>query len=156
MTKQFPKYSKSLAFAVELASKAYKDLMKNIYKKMDFEINHEEYLVLETIESTPGIIQKEISDKIIMKIPYVCKFLYELEVKGFIRKEQDIRGRRQIIYRNYLTEKGEKIYRKVRNYLGKHVDNLENKIEYDDFVKIRDYLFHWVDLLKADKANKSN
>ena len=50
-----------------------------------------------------------------MKRSYVCKFLVQLEEKGYIYKKQAIRGKRQIIMENYITPEGEKVYKNKTN-----------------------------------------
>ncbi|MBS5802155.1 MAG: MarR family transcriptional regulator [Brachyspira sp.] len=100
-------YTETIAFAAELVTKAFNEIARNIVLK-DQKLNKEEYIILENIYLNPGIIQLEIAKNILMKRSYVCKFLAELEEKGFIRREPALRGKRQIVYKNYITPLGEK------------------------------------------------
>ena len=69
-------YNQSIEFAAELFTKALHEALRKIHKEMNFEINHEEYIILETIALNPGIIQIDIAKKIITKRSYICKFLW--------------------------------------------------------------------------------
>ena len=127
MKKDFT-YNQSIEFAAELFTKALHEALRKIHKEMNFEINHEEYIILETIFLNPGIIQIDIAKKIITKRSYVCKFLSRLESRGYIRRENAIRGTRQIIMKNYITKEGERVYTKVRNYFIKTFEERKNEL----------------------------
>ena len=51
-----------------------------------------------------------------MKRSYVCKFLSSMEERGLIKRKNAIRGERQVIIQNFITKKGEKAYKKVRDH----------------------------------------
>ena len=118
---------------------------------MNFEINHEEYIILETIFLNPGIIQIDIAKKIITKRSYVCKFLSRLESRGYIRRENAIRGTRQIIMKNYITKEGERVYTKVRNYFIKTFEERENYKEEIELIETtKSTLFELSTKIKKD------
>ena len=121
MKKKYVPFNKSIVYAAELMTKAFKEAARKFHKDMNFEINHEEFIVLESIYTNPGIIQINIAKNILMKRSYVCKFLVQLEEKGYIYKKQAIRGKRQIIMENYITPEGEKVYKKVVDFIEKDI-----------------------------------
>lgn len=150
MKKDFT-YNQSIEFAAELFTKALHEALRKIHKEMNFEINHEEYIILETIFLNPGIIQIDIAKKIITKRSYVCKFLSRLESRGYIRRENAIRGTRQIIMKNYITKEGERIYTKVRNYFIKTFEERENYKEEIELIETtKNTLFELSTKIKKD------
>lgn len=142
-------YTETIAFAAELVTKAFNEIARNIVLK-DQKLNKEEYIILENIYLNPGIIQLEIAKNILMKRSYVCKFLAELEEKGFIRREPALRGKSQIVYKNYITPLGEKTYKDVI----KHICIFQNKYMQDyaefDFNNLSQIAFKLTDKLKKD------
>ncbi|HIS74165.1 TPA: MarR family transcriptional regulator [Candidatus Galligastranaerophilus intestinavium] len=150
MKKDFT-YNQSIEFAAELFTKALHEALRKIHKEMNFEINHEEYIILETIFLNPGIIQIDIAKKIITKRSYVCKFLSRLESRGYIRRENAIRGTRQIIMKNYITKEGERVYTKVRNYFIKTFEERENYKEEIELIETtKNTLFELSTKIKKD------
>ena len=150
MKKDFT-YNQSIEFAAELFTKALHEALRKIHKEMSFEINHEEYIILETIFLNPGIIQIDIAKKIITKRSYVCKFLSRLESRGYIRRENAIRGTRQIIMKNYITKEGERVYTKVRNYFIKTFEERENYKEEIELIETtKNTLFELSTKIKKD------
>lgn len=150
MKKDFT-YNQSIEFAAELFTKALHEALRKIHKEMNFEINHEEYIILETIFLNPGIIQIDIAKKIITKRSYVCKFLSRLESRGYIRRENAIRGTRQIIMKNYVTKEGERVYTKVRNYFIKTFEERENYKEEIELIETtKNTLFELSTKIKKD------
>lgn len=150
MKKDFT-YNQSIEFAAELFTKALHEALRKIHKEMNFEINHEEYIILETIFLNPGIIQIDIAKKIITKRSYVCKFLSRLESRGYIRRENAIRGTRQIIMKNYITKEGERVYTKVRYYFIKTFEERENYKEEIELIETtKNTLFELSTKIKKD------
>lgn len=150
MKKDFT-YNQSIEFAAELFTKALHEALRKIHKEMNFEINHEEYIILETIFLNPGIIQIDIAKKIITKRSYVCKFLSRLESRGYIRRENAIRGTRQIIMKNYITKEGERVYTKVRDYFIKTFEERENYKEEIELIETtKNTLFELSTKIKKD------
>lgn len=142
MSKKPVKYEKSLIQAAEMLSKAFREISKKIHKENNIEISHEEYLILETIYFHPGIIQIDIAKNILMKRSYVCKFLAKLEENGYIYRENAIRGKRQIIMKNFITEKGQKIYQKVAEiYLHNQSESVVSEQEWEELDKATKLIF---------------
>lgn len=117
MAKEEIRYNNSLEYAVEYFSKTIQEVIRELHKKMRFPISHEEYIILETIYLTPGIMQIEIANKILMQRSYVGKLLNKLSDLNYIQRVQEIKGKRQIIYRNYLTDNGQKLYSEINNFI---------------------------------------
>lgn len=109
-------YQQTVEHAVEYFSKILTEVIRKIHKEHGFEVSPEEFNVIEAIYLYPGIIQADIAKKTLIRCSYVCKLLTGLEEKGFMRREQKIKGKKQIIFENYLTESGEKVYGKIRAF----------------------------------------
>ena len=85
-----------------------------------------------------------------MKRSYVCKFLVQLEEKGYIYKKQAIRGKRQIIMENYITPEGEKVYKKVVDFIEKDIEKCSTEYNLDDLERITNVMFDWAEKIKKE------
>jgi DNA-binding MarR family transcriptional regulator len=110
-------YNESIEYAAEYLTKAMQEAIRKIHKEQSFPISHEEYIILEIIYLFPGIIQIDIAQKILMQRSYVGKLLNKLEKLGYIERHQHIKGKRQIIYKNYLSETGVQLYKKINEFV---------------------------------------
>jgi len=110
-------YTETLEFAAETLVRACKEAMRKVHKEMNFEISHEEHIILETIALNPGIIQLDIAKKLFMQRSYVCKLLTKFEKSGWIRKEAAIKGSKKTIMKIYCTEKGTEACSEVRKWI---------------------------------------
>jgi DNA-binding MarR family transcriptional regulator len=142
-------YTNTLFFASELVAKGLQVAMRHLRKNLKLELNHEEFIILESIYLNPGIIQIDIAKRIIMKRSYVCKFLSEMEEKGYIRKEIATKCEKQIIVKNYLTELGEEKYIKTRDALVAHRKILPPE-EIKDLDELRDNMFKLAERIKTE------
>lgn len=154
MKKNYIPFNKSIIYAAELMTKAFKEAARKFHKDMNFGINHEEFLVLEAIYTNPGIIQINIAKNILMKRSYVCKFLALLEEKGYISRKQAIRGKRQIIMENYITPEGEAVYKKVVSYLENELDKKANEYNMEDLQKMTETMFDLAARIKKESNLK--
>ncbi|MBR1617462.1 MarR family transcriptional regulator [bacterium] len=141
-------YSKSLEYACELVARTMKEAIRIAHKQMGFEISHEEYIILETIYFSPGIIQLNIAKQISMQRSYVSKLLSKLEQKGYIRKEEGIKGKKKTTVKSFLTLRGEKTYLEIHNYLQKEILNRVTKEEINEAKAIAKQLFLTAELIK--------
>ena len=115
-TKKVP-YTSSIIFAAEYISRLYKEYVRKIVKDQNLPISYEEYIILDTVYFYPGSIQMEIAKKICMQRSYLCKLLSKLENEGYIKREEKIKGQRQVVIAIYITDKGEKIQKKMYSIL---------------------------------------
>lgn len=150
MKKEYLPYTKTIIFASELIAKTFNEAVKNIFKEMNLEINKEEFIILESIYLNPGIIQFDIAKNIVMKRSYVCKFLAELEDKGFIRKESTIKGKRQVIIKNYITPNGEKVYEKAQKFINDMKNSKMTPEEINEIDKFTESAFMLAAKIKRD------
>ena len=81
----YTQYNKTVEYAAEVLVKTFQEVSRRVHKQENFEITHEEYVILEIIYLNPGILQFEIAQQISMHRSYVCKFLSQLKKEGYIR-----------------------------------------------------------------------
>lgn len=121
-------FTDSIVFAAEYLSKVSKEYVRKMMREKNFPIGCEEHIVLDTVYFNPGCIQMEIAKKLFLQRSYLCKILTKLEEDGYIRREQKIKGKRQVIMAVYLTEKGEEIYKQMHVILR---DEVLSKMQVD-------------------------
>lgn len=125
-------YHNSIIEAAEQLYKTFKEVAKILHRENSLDVSHEEYLILESIYLNPGIVQSDIAKNILMKRSYLCKFLAELEEKGYIYRENTIRGKRQIVFKNFITPEGKKIYEKVQNVYIENAKSIATDYEFEE------------------------
>ena len=110
-------YTNSIIFAAEYISRLYKEYVRKIVKEQSLPISYEEYIILDTVYFYPGSIQMEIAKKICMQRSYLCKILTKLVNEGYIKREEKIKGKRQVVLAIYITQKGEEIQKRMYSIL---------------------------------------
>ena len=120
-------YKNSLEVVAIRLSKVLNEAFRKLHKEYHFNLSHEEFTILEVIKSEPGIIPIEIAREISMQRSYVCKLISKLEQSRFVKQEEGIRGKRQIIIKNYITEKGEKEYNNILEIITQRYLTVTNK-----------------------------
>jgi DNA-binding MarR family transcriptional regulator len=147
-------YNKSIEYAAEYLTKAMQEAIRKIHKEQSFPISHEEYIILETISLYSGIIQIDIARKILMQRSYVGKLLNKLELLGYIERKKEIKGKKQTIYRNYLTEKGQKLYNNIRDIIISETHRLTSNQEREEALYITEKLIEIADKIKESYSLK--
>jgi DNA-binding MarR family transcriptional regulator len=141
-------YNKSIEYAAEYLTKAMHESIRKIHKEKNFPISHEEYIILETIFISEGIIQIDIAREILMQRSYVGKLLNKLEKLGYVERRKEIKGKKQIIYKNYLTENGNKLYQEIRDIVISETHKLTSINERKEALYITDKLIEIADKIK--------
>jgi DNA-binding MarR family transcriptional regulator len=129
MTNNQITYNESIEYAAEYLAKAMQEAIRKIHKEQSFSISHEEYVILETIYLTPGIIQIDIAQKILMQRSYVGKLLNKLETLKYIERKREIKGTRQVIYKNYLTDAGKELYKQISEFVVNEIYRITSEKE---------------------------
>ena len=133
-------YKNSLEVVAIRLSKVLNEAFRKLHKECHFNLSHEEFTILEVVKSEPGIIPIEIARKISMQRSYVCKLISKLEQSGYVKQEEGIRGKRQIIIKNYITEKGEKEYKNILEIITQRYLTVTNKNERQNLEELVDKL----------------
>lgn len=133
-------YTESIVFAAEYLARACREYARKVIKENNYHFNFEEYLILDTIVSNPGLIQMDIAKKLLMQRSYLCKLLNKLEENSYVRREKTIKGKRQIVLSVFITDKGEKEYRKMQSSFIEIIIK-DSVFEKDKMKEITDELF---------------
>lgn len=139
-------YTESILFASDYLSNVCREYVRKIIKDNKFKLSFEEYLILEIIAKNPGMIQMDIAKKIFMQRSYLSKILAKLEDNGFIRRENAIKGKRQVVMSVFSTEFGENAYKEMHNSLKSQVLN-KSMINYDKMSEITSELLEMANKL---------
>lgn len=110
-------YTESMEFAAEILAKTCKLVMRDAIKQINSPVSHEEYIILETVDLNPGIIQLDLAKKLYIPRSYVGKLILKLEKKGFIRREKGIKGKEKIIMKTYITPEGITAYSMIKDWV---------------------------------------
>lgn len=150
---KFTHYINSLPYALESTSRVIQEAITKDFKSDNICISHEEFVVLDTIYCYPGILQIELAKKVLKTRAHTGKFLNVLEEKGLVRREKGVKGSRQTILLNYLTEKGELLHKEIVEKIKTYINNTMPKNFDDEDV---DSLVKTLNFLKKQVETKRN
>lgn len=150
---KFTHYINSLPYALESTSRVIQEAITKDFKKHNIKIPHEEFVILDTIYCHPGILQIDLAKKVLKSRAHTGKFLNSLENKGLIKREKAIKGSRQTILLNYLTEEGKKVHAETVEEIKKYINETMPEIINDDDV---DKLVDFLNTLKKEVEKKRN
>ena len=139
-------YTDSIVFAAEYMVRACREYAKKAIKDNNLPLNYEEYLILDVVCANPGLIQMEIAKKIFMQRSYLSKLLTALEEQNYIKREQSIKGKRQVVMSIYITKQGEKICSEMKNVFRNQILK-KILIDHSKMEKVKDELFEIGDKL---------
>ncbi len=117
------RYTESLQYNLEAAARVVQEAISVRFKELNFGLSYDEFIILDEISHDPGILQIELAKRILKGRAYTGKFLLALEEKGYIERKTAIRGTRQVIMPNYITEDGKNVHKIA-------VKNIKNFIDY--------------------------
>ncbi|MDD3237116.1 MAG: MarR family transcriptional regulator [Candidatus Gastranaerophilales bacterium] len=105
------RYTESLEYNLEATARVLQEAVSVKFKELNFGISYDEFIILDEILHTPGILQIELAKRILKGRAYTGKFLIALEEKGYIERRTAIKGKRQVVMPNYITEEGIKVHK---------------------------------------------
>src|SRR5574344_1751227 len=103
------RYTESLEYNLEATARVVQEALAVKFKTLDFGISYDEFIILDEIFHQEGILQIELAKKILKGRAYTGKFLIALEKKGYIERKTAIKGKKQVVMPNYITEDGIKV-----------------------------------------------
>lgn len=107
---QINRYTESLEYNLEATARVLQEAVTAKFKELNFGISYDEFIILDEILHEPGILQIELAKRILKGRAYTGKFLIDLEEKGYIERKAAIKGKRQVIMPNFITEEGKKVH----------------------------------------------
>ena len=105
------RYTESLEYNLEATARVLQEAVSVKFKELNFGISYDEFIILDEILHETGILQIELAKRILKGRAYTGKFLIALEEKGYIERRTAIRGKRQVIMPNYITEHGKTVHK---------------------------------------------
>lgn len=105
------RYTESLEYNLEATARVLQEAVSVKFKELNFGISYDEFIILDEILHEPGILQIELAKRILKGRAYTGKFLIALEEKGYMERRAAIKGKRQVIMPNYITDKGKKVHK---------------------------------------------
>ncbi len=108
---QINRYTESLEYNLEATARVLQEAVTAKFKELNFGISYDEFIILDEILHEPGILQIELAKRILKGRAYTGKFLIDLEEKGYIERRTAIKGKRQVIMPNFITEEGKKVHK---------------------------------------------
>ena len=126
----------SLYYQIKLTEKCSKMLAKQLETKLKLEISLDELTALSTISLYNGKIhQRDLAQILLKDRPNTGRMLNNLEEKGYIKRIEKTKNKRQAHMIN-LTDKGEKNLYNLTNIIKPMFDNVHSKMTYDiDYIK---------------------
>ncbi len=148
---QISRYTDSLQYNLEATARMLQEAISVRFKELNFGITYDEFIILDEIFHTPGILQIELAKKILKGRAHTGKFLTALENKGYIERKTAIKGKRQVVFENYITPEGEKV-------LNIGIDTVKNYVNQIPIINNNDMksVIEFLQNLKSDVKNKFN
>ncbi len=116
------RYTESLQYNLEAAARILQEAISTKFKEFDFGLSYDEFIILDEIYHTPGILQIELAKRILKGRAYTGKFITVLEEKGFVERRKEVKGKTQVILPNYITKKGIDVHqvgvKVIKEYIG--------------------------------------
>lgn len=116
------RYTESLQYSLEAAARVLQEAISVKFKEFNMGISYDEFIILDEIFHSPGILQIDLAKNILKGRAYTGKFLVALEERGFIERKKAIKGKRQVVMPNFITAKGMKIHKSAVKFVKDYVD----------------------------------
>ena len=150
---KFTHYTNSLPYIMETTSRVIQEAITKDLKKSGLNLSHEEFVILDTIFCHPGILQIDLAKKVLKTRAHTGKFLNTLEARGLIRREKRIKGSRQTILLNFLTDDGVVLHKTAVKEIKKSInDTMPAHLSDEDIDKLSAFLNE----LKIDIVTRKN
>lgn len=148
---KFSHYIESLPYEIESASRIIHESILDFFEDNQFEISHDEFVVLDTLIIHPGILQIDLARLILKGRAHTGRFLAALEKKALVNRHPLLRGKKQVIS-NTITDKGLKVHKKISSAIQKHIIEVNSELTDD---KVQE-LIKLLNILKSDVSKKCN
>jgi DNA-binding MarR family transcriptional regulator len=119
-------YTETVIHSIDLIIRSLKQQLKQKIDNMKIGITGEQFVVLDTISSLPGIYQQRLSEILMKDKSNTTRILKVLEEQGLIKREMGNYNNR-LVYFLYITLKGKKILNEIMPMMKEFlVDIFEN------------------------------
>ena len=146
MVKQAERYTDTFYYDLELTTKFLRLFSVEFFKRLNTNLNQDEYVTIETILCNAGICQRDLAKIILKDRANTGKILNTLEEKGYITRFVDMKNNR-LVRKMGVTEEGKKVYDevtlKLKAAINETIHNEKNKkfiISDEEIDYVRDIL----------------
>ena len=112
MVKQAERYTDTFYYDLEFTTKFLRLFSVEFFKRLNTNLNQDEYVTIETILCNTGICQRDLAKIILKDRANTGKILNTLEEKGYITRFVDMKNNR-LVRKMGVTEEGKKVYDEV-------------------------------------------
>ena len=146
MVKQAERYTDTFYYDLEFTTKFLRLFSVEFFKRLNTNLNQDEYVTIETILCNTGICQRDLAKIILKDRANTGKILNTLEEKGYITRFVDMKNNR-LVRKMGVTEEGKKVYDevtlKLKAAINETIHNEKNKkfiISDEEIDYVRDIL----------------
>ena len=146
MVKQAERYTDTFYYDLEFTTKFLRLFSVEFFKRLNTNLNQDEYVTIETILCNAGICQRDLAKIILKDRANTGKILNTLEEKGYITRFVDMKNNR-LVRKMGVTEEGKKVYDevtlKLKAVINETIHNEKNKkfiISDEEIDYVRDIL----------------
>ncbi len=121
-------YTKTLPYELDLTSRVLHEVMVSFFKKNNFPITLEEFIILDCLSINPEIIQMQLAKITLKGRGHTGKFLKSLEDKNLISRLPVKKGSK-VVVKIEITSKGKALYEEMSSIIQQFVDSINPEIE---------------------------
>lgn len=154
MVRHAERFTDTFYYDLELTTKFLRLFSVEFFKRLNTNLNQDEYVTIETILCNAGICQIDLAKIILKDRANTGKILNILEEKGYITRFVDLKNNR-LVRKMGVTEEGKKVYDdvtlKLKAAISEIIHNDKNKkfiISDEEIDYVRDILMKFRENLK--------
>lgn len=121
-------YTKTLPYELDLTSRVLHEVMVSFFKKNNFPITLEEFIILDCLSINPEIIQMQLAKITLKGRGHTGKFLKSLEDKNLISRLPVKKGSK-VVVKIEITSEGKALYEEMSSIIQQFVDSINPEIE---------------------------
>ena len=140
-------YTKTLPYELDLTSRVLHEVMVSFFKKNNFPITLEEFIILDCLSINPEIIQMQLAKITLKGRGHTGKFLKSLEDKNLISRLPVKKGSK-VVVKIEITSKGKSLYEEMSSIIQQFVDSINPEIEAKINAIIKELRFIREDVIK--------
>ncbi len=139
MPKKILHYTDTLNYELEKTAKVMRILGLQLFKKLEIELQLDEYITLDTISCHDGICQRDLAKLIIKDRANTGRIVTSLEEKGFITRFVDTKNNR-LVRKMALTEEGYKELVEINKKIESHIKDARRVVPEEEVFALRDLI----------------
>lgn len=137
MPRKISHYTDTINYELEKTAKVMRILGFQLFKKLEVELQPDEYIVLDTISCHDGICQRDLAKLIIKDRANTGRIVSSLEEKELITRFVDTKNNR-LVRKMALTEKGYKTLVSINKKIESYIKSTRHVVSEEDILNLRD------------------